>query len=250
MRTHDEITQATITMNEYQELAGKTASPITQEVVDRFYQCSSLISNHLLGLAANAQILDGLKKYIFYGNNKILVDMGLGDPAEYTKDARNYLPLTLGRTTFAHQVAVVELVHGLLGIFTEGMEILEAIEPVFCQRHDSLNALQRAVHLEDAIVNLAEEAGDVQWYIPRLIEAIRLLQSCCCSQKGAHHIATLGSVGVTNINKLATRYPDKFNEKDAAFRDLSKEAEVLENGVVEHFDTLEESFHKSYGNNT
>lgn len=62
-------------------------------------------------------------------------------------------------------------------------------------------------------VNLAEEVGDLMWYVAQACNALGV---------------KLEDVMEKNIKKLAARYPDKFKEEDALHRNLDAERKILE----------------------
>lgn len=96
--------------------------------------------------------------------------------------------------------------HMALGMVTEAGEIADAYK----------KELAYGKKLDD--VNIAEEIGDLMWYIANL-----------CKMKGFdfHQICA------TNIAKLQARYPEKFTEDDALNRDLETERSILEEGTIE-----------------
>lgn len=61
--------------------------------------------------------------------------------------------------------------------------------------------------------NLKEELGDLLWYVAIAMDAL-----------GTNFEAEMWRV----VNKLRTRYPEKFNDVQAEHRDLEKERAVLE----------------------
>jgi NTP pyrophosphatase (non-canonical NTP hydrolase) len=62
-------------------------------------------------------------------------------------------------------------------------------------------------------INLEEELGDLMWYVAEACNALGV---------------DLNEVMYKNIEKLRTRYPEKFTEFDAQNRDLDAEREILE----------------------
>ena len=62
-------------------------------------------------------------------------------------------------------------------------------------------------------INLAEEIGDIMWYLALAANALRI---------------DLIDVATKNIAKLRARYPERFSEYDALNRDLDAERKVLE----------------------
>jgi len=61
--------------------------------------------------------------------------------------------------------------------------------------------------------NLAEECGDLLWYIAEALNALGV---------------TMETVMHQNIAKLKVRYPEKFSSDDALNRDLEQERKALE----------------------
>jgi len=92
-------------------------------------------------------------------------------------------------------------VHMLFGMLTEIGELTDAFKK------------QMAYGKEVDWVNVKEEVGDLMWYIAGF-----------CNINGFD----LDKILETNIEKLKTRYPEKFTEENAVVRDLEKEREVLE----------------------
>lgn len=130
------------------------------------------------------EVTDRLKKALIYGK-----DMG-----EFEGDDATEM--------FAHLNP--DLVHGILGLFTEAGELMVA--------------LSQAVFNKTPIdmVNLREEFGDTMWY-----------------QAVISHVAgfTFEEAGLTNIAKLAKRYPERFTPELALNRDIAAERQILENEV-------------------
>lgn len=92
-------------------------------------------------------------------------------------------------------------IHMVLGIMTEAGEIADAYKK------------NTAYGKDVDWVNVKEEIGDIMWYISNL-----------CTMRGWDLEEILG----TNIDKLKTRYGDKFSEERANKRNLSREREILE----------------------
>lgn len=99
-----------------------------------------------------------------------------------------------------------DLLHGGLGVATEAGELLDQIKK------------QHAYGKDMDIVNLREEIGDVLWYLALL-----------CRATGT----TLDQVAYRNIDKLRTRFPNKFSTEKALNRDLAAERSVLERQFME-----------------
>ncbi|RLF07502.1 MAG: hypothetical protein DRJ64_02875 [Thermoprotei archaeon] len=93
------------------------------------------------------------------------------------------------------------LLHVGMGMNTESVEFLEAIYAhVF--KGEELDT-----------VNLKEEIGDTMWYQAIAMDELD---------------TTFTAEGDRVINKLKTRYPEKFDESLAENRDLDAERKVLE----------------------
>lgn len=96
----------------------------------------------------------------------------------------------------------VDVLHGILGIATESIELLEAIR----------KTLESGEKLD--LVNVKEELGDVFWYQAILANALD---------------TTFDKEQDRVIAKLKARFPDKFTEDQANDRNLTQERRVLEN---------------------
>ncbi|EQC46454.1 MazG nucleotide pyrophosphohydrolase domain protein [Bacteriovorax sp. BSW11_IV] len=93
------------------------------------------------------------------------------------------------------------LLHAGIGISTEAGEVLDALKKhIFYGK-------------ELDKVNLAEELGDLFWYMAILADELGI---------------EFESVMDRNITKLKARYGEKFSEEKAEKRDLDKEREILE----------------------
>lgn len=97
--------------------------------------------------------------------------------------------------------SLIRLLHAGVGLATEAGEFQ--------------NALKKAIFYGKPVdkVNLAEEVGDVMWYV-----------ALACNELDVD----LESVMKTNIDKLQARYPNKFTETDALNRNLEVERAILE----------------------
>jgi len=91
--------------------------------------------------------------------------------------------------------------HMALGISTEAGELLDIFKKRF--------AYKKTLDW----VNVKEELGDLMWYISNF---------CAINGFDFEEILEL------NINKLKTRFPEKFTEHKANNRDLKEERRVLE----------------------
>lgn len=96
---------------------------------------------------------------------------------------------------------MVDLLHAGIGLATESGEFLDA--------------LKKTIYYGKVLdeVNLAEELGDLLWYIAL---ALRALDTDFDEQMQI------------NIDKLKARFPDKFTEYRAENRNLEAERKILE----------------------
>lgn len=175
---------------DYIEEAAQTVSPgFYGELVPSRY-----LKFHLEKAIMALNELDLIKKALFYGkalnglpNGVPAAIDGIGCPDEMGPDAG----------------VCMDIVHGILGVATEGGEMLEALYSAYFEGR------------EFDKVNLLEESGDVMWYLALLLRK---------PQPGV----TFEAVQHLNIDKLRKRYPDKFTNYDALNRDLAGERVVLE----------------------
>ena len=112
-----------------------------------------------------------------------------------------YLMLT-ERTRSILETKQLDNLHMALGLVTEAGEIADVLKK------------NLAYNKEIDYINLQEEMGDICWYLAGL-----------CNINGFDFEKILQ----TNIDKLRSRYPDKFTNENALNRDLDAERQVLEN---------------------
>ena len=125
-------------LNEYQELANRTAAPITPEVVERLREYEPDVLALLRSLRSYGERLNVYKRYVFYGKR----DPDLPEPV--TNSLSIPLPLT------ATVIRRTDIIHAIVGLATELAELVECLNrPDF----DS--------------INFGEELGDSLWYLAR-----------------------------------------------------------------------------------
>lgn len=125
---------------------------------------------------------------------------------QYQKLAARTLP-----RLSSHEQDVTHMVYGML---TEIGELADAYK-----KH-----MAYGKHLDK--VNILEELGDIMWYWAGL-----------CTIEGLDPSEVL----MTNIYKLAKRYPEKFDESNAINRNLEAEREILENGYGSKNNDIQET---------
>lgn len=125
-------------LNEYQELANRTAAPVTPEMVERYREYETDILALLRSVRGFGERLNTYKRYVYYG--KRAPDM----PEPVTPALSIPLPMT------DNVVRRVDIVHSVIGIATELAELVE------CLNRPDFDA-----------VNFGEELGDLLWYLAR-----------------------------------------------------------------------------------
>ena len=150
------------------------------------------------GMAA-AEALDKIKKALFYGR-----ELGAMPIAAEAWENCNALPIMISDSCVPEEnEAAKEIIHGIIGKFTEAGELLEAL----------LKAVLQTENLDT--FNLREEIGDGFWYDAIILQAIG---------------SNFGEAQAVNIQKLRKRFPDRFTEYDANTRNLAEERKILEQG--------------------
>lgn len=100
-----------------------------------------------------------------------------------------------------HLKQLLRLLHGAIGVGTEGGELLDQVK-----KH-----LYYGKALDKA--NVMEECGDVLWYVAVALDAVGF---------------TMEEAMERNIGKLRARYPGNFTTEAALNRDLEAERKTLE----------------------
>lgn len=127
-------------------------------------------------------------------------------PSEYLEKSKRTDLCTDDKYKFKDRIDVlsgdVAILHATMGISTEAGELLDVMKKYL--------AYGRIIDR----VNLAEECGDVLWYVAIILRELGL---------------SFEDVMDMNINKLEKRFPEKFTSEKAINRDLSAERAQLEN---------------------
>lgn len=176
-----------MTPSDYVKNAVRTEAPV-EPAIDRFQKHDITGTIELLkSFIAVARLQDKVKKGVFYGKKFAAPE---GEAAKPFVDKR-----------------FIRVFHSIIGISTEAGELQEAlIKVINGEKADN--------------VNIAEEIGDILWYIALACDELDL---------------DLGKIMENNIEKLRARYPQKFTEQAAIVRDLDTERKILEK-VVEKKD--------------
>lgn len=183
--------------------ATRTESRIDEVVTDK-----NLLIGTIGALIAIGNVLDMIKKNVFYGKE---IDLNLlSNRWEEAADSLWQIAETqadqdhpnLKPETILGGEIDTRIFHAIVGIATESTELLEAL-----LKHIQGGDLD--------FVNVCEELGDVNWYQAIAIDTME---------------ADFGNILSVNIEKLRTRFPEKFTEENAIVRDLDAERQVLEDG--------------------
>lgn len=177
----------------FQTNAIRTESRIDEVVVNE-----RLLTSTIQGIISLGNILDMLKKNVFYGK-----EINFGMVSYHFQIAIDTLnsASTMSQTDMEQKNTLLvnpRLFHAVVGTVTEGVELLEALD------------LYKA-ELDNT--NIAEEFGDINWY-----------QAIAFDEMGVDWQTVLDAI----ITKLRERYPDKFTSDDAINRNLDAEREILE----------------------
>lgn len=175
------------------------AAKLTESVIDTINVNRESLES-VISIFINAgNILDDLKKNIYYGRefdkNKLAIQISKIAQEVKTIDIQKFyepdnLDISISTRTL----------HAILGIATEGTEMVEALNKVLSGE-------------EIDIINLAEENGDINWY-----------QAIMLDDLGQDWDKMLE----VNISKLNNRYKSKtFEAENANNRDLDSEREIL-----------------------
>lgn len=126
-----------------------------------------------------ASRIDRWKSRLFYGKDK---------------DLPNFEELLRVDRSLEY-IANPQLIHGILGVATEGAELVESLVKLMSGVEENAD--------EEVISNIVEESGDVDWFQELIAEAIG------SSVSESRRIV---------IDKLKRRYPEKFSSQDAIER--------------------------------
>lgn len=146
---------------------------------------------------AVGNLLDDIKKNIFY-NKPINMDKWNDN---LSKISNQGIELNLENKQSINMDT--RLLHSILGIATEGTELLEAIDSTITNQHTT----------DIDTVNIREELFDVMWYM--------LIAHNTC-EFNFEETLKMG------FHKLQVRYPDKFTSDSATNRNLEQERSTLE----------------------
>jgi NTP pyrophosphatase (non-canonical NTP hydrolase) len=182
---------------------------VTESIKPELNANFTLLANALVMFINAGQVLDQIKKNSFYGK-PFKPDELKQSFKEIATSADNLIGFqdyitTTDQEQINNSVTDSRIIHALLGICTEATEMGEALYDYLENQNDF------------DLVNLSEEAGDLDWYKAILSSASDI---------------SMETVLETVINKLKARYPEGFTSKAAIERNLTNEREILEAGFL------------------
>jgi NTP pyrophosphatase (non-canonical NTP hydrolase) len=179
----------------------------TESLVDDIKANKELLISSLYILFYASEVLDAIKKNIFYGK-----EMDRGKLKRYLQTVNrlsNYLAKdVVMQGDESHQTLEINsrVLHSLLGITTETGEISELLIKYF----EDVD-----MHEIDS-VSLFEEFGDISWYQAIGFDEYNIEPEACFD---------------AIIEKLRDRFPDKFDSEKAINRDTKKERKTLKKNL-------------------
>ena len=176
----------------------------TESQIDKVKVNGRMLFDVLALHIASGQMLDQMKKHIFYEKDYNIDEYGaLYQNAASALHDLQTVPIGGDAKTMNEEEIEINprVFHAIVGIATESTELCEAL----------YTGLLNKGQLDD--VNLVEENGDIAWYQAILIDELG---------------GDWEDVLIKVIAKLKARYPEKFTSQDAINRDLDKEREILE----------------------
>lgn len=186
----------------YEEYCSGAARTLSNNFYESYNQ--SLALAVLKNYIEAGQLLDELKKALFYGKNLEAV-------ADKHRTLLGFRGYYLQDYKWSSKVDP-RLIHAILGMATEDVELVENL----------YKALDRMEPLD--AVNIAEEIGDHEWYKAIVFNIAREVSGV---------VQSLQNVWRTNLLKLFARYGEKFTSERAINRDLEAERALLEAQVNE-----------------
>lgn len=180
----------------------------TESIVETLTASPELLAETFKAFIAISEILDGIKKLVYYGKGTKLegsFQARLDDLANASAKLRSlYVTGAYKRSDKVLEHVNPRLFHGIIGITTEAGELASVL----------LNNLTNPEVRVDS-VNVQEEMNDINWYQAILHDALDLDW-----EQGMKN----------NIEKLRVRFPDKFTQENAEVRNLDLERTKLEMG--------------------
>ena len=195
-----EYTDNHIHIGNYVENVLRTESCDMEPIKERLAEegVAAALSTAMDKVTTAAEVIDVLKKYIFYGKKHWMIEQ-LTNHAEFDDISSEHDDA--GHEKRFLDTRNIRMMHAAVGMATEAGELMEMLYEhlIYGAEFDEVNA--------------AEEIGDSMWYQGVAIDVLG---------------TTVQQVMQTNIDKLRKRYPDKFSEDAAINRDTDAERKLLE----------------------
>jgi hypothetical protein len=182
-------------LQEYQKAAIRTES-----IKDNIQINKNFISLLFKLFVLNADILDAIKKEVYYGKSMKADGTIIPNLAKMENIIREAKYAFNDKNVKADSGLPPRIFHGILGMATEAGELMQIL----------VKAIE-GTPIDN--VNLQEEMNDSNWYQAILHDDTGLVW-----EEGL----------ALNIAKLKARFPEKFTEENAEIRDLDKERKILE----------------------
>jgi hypothetical protein len=213
------MTDGKMTYSAFVEKSQATAPHTYESAISRLTEpeISYIIVDLLGDVIQKIELLDTLKKYIYYGKVTNESDRLILEFVTNIKAKRLFEPLQRLRhdemLKRCKNPSFPKLLHGVLTGITEAGELCEAM----------LKTIKTG---EVDVTNFSEEIHDINWGASEIFTALGVDPDQCLKAGIAKLQGADGKKG---------RYSNGFNEKEAINRDIQKEREILEN-----FDSKEE----------
>lgn len=183
-----------LSLEQFVEDAIKTESKIDSVKVNE-----TLLSETISILISAGNILDQIKKNIFYEKtydiDALMLQVNKLNQSISSLNSIDTNDIVDKKSTLSINPRIF---HSIIGISTEATELLEALDPAGNNMDN---------------INIAEEFSDIDWY-----------KAIGCNELDIKWVTILDAV----IAKLKARYPNSFTSEDAINRDLNKEREILD----------------------
>ena len=189
-----------VNMQDYLEQSGRTAADLDEVRKDMYDDHHSLLHD-VATLIVGGNQADLMKRSLFYKEPMEKVEAR----AQIFNEKMDQMYNLLGKLKTAapdRQLSAqqINILHACFGVISEAAETMTEVANSFIEDRDL------------DLVNLREEAGDKLWYLALELRNIG---------------GNFEQQAADNIQKLAIRYPDKFNSGDALNRDYDKEKIAL-----------------------
>jgi NTP pyrophosphatase (non-canonical NTP hydrolase) len=181
-------------MTRYQDDALRTEASTSPETLSRLVRAYEMFSEFVRQQKDDGEVLDRVKKYVFYGvdDDELIEQMIM--PTYPTGDKKERI----------QQCA--RLFHALIGIMSDLGELCENVD----------NYIENGGQFN--YKNLIEEGGDILWFLNLLCSFAKI---------------DVPKMAAINISKLKSRFPHKFTVESYSNRNLAKESAAMDSPARE-----------------